>query len=662
MVDFAAKRLYYIRVYKYVYKFVFRSGSRCSFAGDQEKRKKVMLLKIKRLCSFLLVLLVLAGLVCAPFCASASVTANSGKLQVLPGHPRSATPVYSKAWLDNVVIRDSASAITAARLVPKDAYPYRLTFDEFVTEVGNYSALNLINEKTVSAAYGDVVTVMYYLVTALGMTGDSATMKKYIRSKGITIPPLETAEDEMKVAVVYAAMKYDAVYTLYQKKITLPQGITLDNAICVILAALTGTFLPSGVDTLSGFAVNSVKTYISQFDSIPVSSNPGNDEIFHWAKVITATSNNYEVPTEAYNTLTEAEKEYVDYAYFASILGTVYGVKLDPVKLVVADRSEEKNSVQTLILQTMLDESGVDYSIDDSCETLFKAACECGKFPLDEQFYSDIFSYDLYAANDCQKIWFTPFALASQIGGDDSYLKIYLGEKEMSPGTTVAYVLDASKSSEVINLKVVYEQPGSTPETVLYKFNVVRKASSSSSSGTQGSLTGEVQKMLDGVIPADNEKANSIVSEVMSQVDSAFSTTASENGNDVLTTYATGTTAFKGYDSSPKKSSDGVDFGYLAELMSETYKNAEQASSALEKFSSDAKQQSVSFVQKTVQTIKENPEVAVAPTGIIALGGLGGYIWTKRKKTLDGIRSGDEKLDKENSNNEKPDEESWFED
>ena len=606
-----------------------------------------MLLKIKRLCSFLLVLLILAGLACAPFYASASVTANSGKLQILPGHPRSASPVYSKAWLDNVVIRDSASSVTAARLVPKDAYPYRLTFDEFVTEVNNYSVLNLINEKTVSSAYNDVITVMYYMVTALGMTGDSASMKKYIRSKGITTPPLETAEDEIKIAVVYSALKYDSVYTLYNKKVTFPQGISLDGAICVILAALTGTFLPSGVDTLSGFAVNSVKTYISQFDSIPVSSNPGNDEIFHWAKVITASANDYTVPVEAYGTLTGEEKEYVDYAYFASILDKVYDVKLDPVKLADADKSEERNSVQTLILQTMLDESGVDYSIDDSCEALFKAACENGRFPLDEEFYSDIFSYDLYVASDCQKVWFTPFALASQVGGDDAYLTIYLGEKEMSPDQTVAYVLDASKDKEVINLKVVYAEPDSTPETVLYRFSVVRKAVAAGNGESQNSLTAEIQGMLDGVIPADNEKANAIVNNIMSQVDSALSTTASVNNGNVLTTYAAGTTASGGYDSSPKKSSDGVDFGYLEQLISETFADVGEASKALEMFGTSGKEQSRSFVQKTVQTIRENPEVAVAPTGIIALGGLGGYIWTRRRKTADEIRPDVEKREKE---------------
>ena len=295
----------------------------------------------------------------------------------------------------------------------------------------------------------------------------------------------------------------------------------------------------------------------------------------------------------------------------------------------------------------MLDESGVDYSIDDSCEALFKAACENGRFPLDEEFYSDIFSYDLYVASDCQKVWFTPFALASQVGGDDAYLTIYLGEKEMSPDQTVAYVLDASKDKEVINLKVVYAEPDSTPETVLYKFSVVRKAAAAGNGESQNSLTAEIQGMLDGVIPADNEKANAIVNNIMSQVDSALSTTASINNGNVLTTYAAGTTASGGYDSSPKKSSDGVDFGYLEQLISETFADVGEASKALEMFGTSGKEQSRSFVQKTVQTIRENPEVAVAPTGIIALGGLGGYIWTRRRKTTDEIRPDVEKRDKE---------------
>ncbi len=598
----------------------------------------------------MLVLLVVAGLVCSPFCASATVTANSGKPEILPGHPRSCSPVYSKAWLDNVVIRDNASAIATARLVPKDAYPYSHTFDEFVNEVNNYSVLNLINEETAASAYAEVVTVMYYMVTALGMTGNSAEMKNYIRSMGITVPPLETAEDEMKVAVVYAALKYDAVYTLYNKKVSFPQGISLDSAICVILAALTGTFLPSGVDTLSGFAVNSIKTYISQSESLPVSNNPGNDEIFHWAKVITASANDYDVPVEAYNTLSADEKDYVDYAYFASILNKIYKIRLDPVKLAEADRNPDKNSLQTLILQTMLDESAVDYSIDDSCEMLFKAACESGRFPLDEEFYSDIFNYDLYVSADCSKVWFTPFALASQVGGDDSYLRIYLGETEMKPSKTAAFVLDASKSNEIINLKVVYEDPSGLPETVLYSFTVKRSAVSAGNSENQNGIKAEIQGMIDGIIPSDNEKANSIVGNVMSQVDSALSGTTSVNNSGVLTTFAIGGSSSGGYDSSPEKTSDGVDFSYLSELMSETFENGSKVSDVLEITGTNQPQKTVSLVQKTVQTIKENPQIAAAPTGIIALGALGGYIWTRRKKTVQDIYLEEEETDRKNEN------------
>ena len=155
-------------------------------------------------------------------------------------------------------------------------------------------------------------------------------------------------------------------------------------------------------------------------------------------------------------------------------------------------------------------------------------------------------------------------------------------------------------------------------------------------------------------IPADSEKANSIVGNVMGNIDSALSTTSSSNsnvGSGVLTTYATDSATASsngGYNSSPKKSSDGIDFGYLAELMSETYANDEQASKALSAYSSlTATTETQSVIQKTVQTIKENPEVAVAPTGIIALGGLGGYIWTKRKKNSSEVLSF-EKSDDEN--------------
>ena len=39
--------------------------------------------------------------------------------------------------------------------------------------------------------------------------------------------------------------------------------------------------------------------------------------------------------------------------------------------------------------------------------------------------------------------------------------------------------------------------------------------------------------------------------------------------------------------------------------------------------------------QKTVQAIKKNPEIVAAPTGVITVGALAGYLFTKRKKTAE---------------------------
>lgn len=590
-----------------------------------------MLLKFKRLCAFLAALVVAAGFVCTPMYASANVTVDGIALNVLPGNTQSNSPDYSFAWLDNVVIRDSTTAITTSRLVPHGEYPYSHTFDDFVKEVGQYSVLNLINEKTVADAYDQIVTVLYYSVTALGMTTDEETMKAYVQNYGITLPAVEDVDSNVKVAVVYAALKYNAVYVLYNKELSMPKGITLDNAVCVILAEITGTFLPSGVDNLTGFAVNSVKTYISQFETLPISKNPDNNEVFYWAKVVTAVTNDYDVPTVAYDKATTAQKEYVDYAYFATILNTVYQIKLSPIRLLVADRSEEKNAVEKLILETMLSEANVAYDSDDSAENLFKLACENGYFELDEEFYSDIFSYDLYVAEDCQKVWFTPFALAGQIGGNDGLVRIFLGDKEMKPNETTYYTLDSSKKNETIELRVVY---GDEVETVTYKFKILRKDKSENTNSSQSSLVNDIQNMIGDVIPEGNEKASEIVNSVFSQIDSAFSTEATVTNENILTTYGAEATTTPGYQGSPNKVSDGVDFDYLGKLLSETYINSDDASKLISNFENGTvkEKESKNFVQRTVETIKKNPEITAVPTSIIALGGLAGYIWTKRKK------------------------------
>ena len=210
----------------------------------------------------------------SPMFAYAGLSLENGLPEVVAGHPRWATSTPGMAWLDTLIIRDNANSFTTARLVPRAEYPYSHTYDQFVSEVDRYAKVHTLDENNVGQAYDEIVTLFYYTATAMGMTDDLPTMTDYLQNNGIILPQEITPQDTPSIAVVYAALRYNAVYALYEKEVTLPRGITLEAAEIIILSELTGVFLPSGVTTINGFAVQAVKTHVQEFPELPLIKFP----------------------------------------------------------------------------------------------------------------------------------------------------------------------------------------------------------------------------------------------------------------------------------------------------------------------------------------------------------------------------------------------------
>lgn len=597
-------------------------------------------MKIRRIFALIISVVILGTAIATPLSAFATVTADTGELQVLPGNTQSSSPSYSMAWLDNIIIRDDASAITAATVIPRAEYPYSKTYEEFIREVNHFSLLNTIDEKTVEESYDTILEVLYYMVTAVGMTDNQDIMRGFLTDYGIKLPANPTAKDNIKMSVVYAALKYNAIYVLYNKPVEFSRGLTLDAAAVVILSAVTGVNLPSGINTVSGFGVLCVKNYVEEFEQLPISKNPDNSEIFHWAKILTAASNDYEVPLVQYDLTTQAQKDYVDYAYYASILKTIYDVDINPIYLVMADQNPADDSVASLILRTMLDEKSVAYDSNSSSEKLFKLACENGYFQLDNEFYSDVFNYDIDVDKKCEKLWFTPFALADQLEGSNQYVSIMLGDKKMVHAATAYAPLDPSKPKETVTLTVNYDDGKGKVDTVTYKFNVT-KVTKQNTATSENETLNKIQQAVNNVIPQNNGKASEYVNEIFSSIDSKLTTSVDEvvneatTKNNILSTYPQEDTNV----TQKEKTSDGIDFDYLDELFSNTYPTDENGNiittKSLESASKD-EDAGASFVEKTVAAIKENPEAAVAaPTSIIAVGGILGYIFSKKRKSAE---------------------------
>lgn len=580
---------------------------------------------MKRISALLLAILILIFALVPS--ASAVVVSTENGLAFSPGNTRWVNPDYNYAWLDNLFIRDDAMSVTLKELVPKpDDYAYAITCEEFIEECERYIDLYELDDKTFAETYYQIVDVIYYAVVALGMTADVDVMTEELENRGIVLPEEISGDDIAALNIVYASLKNNAMYILYDEEIVIPRGTTLEGALVIILAGITGTFLPSGVNTVLGFAAQATKNYVTEFEDIPLSSNPDVEEIFFWSKVIAAAKNGYDVPLSNYSTLSDAQKEYVNYAYCSTVIELAYDVRVNPVYLMSASVSEEEYAVQKLVLKTMLDTAGVAYTQANTLEELFDLACQNGYFALENEFFSDVLNYEMEVAPSCEKVWFTPITLADQLGGDLQYLKILLNDTEISAGSTVSVDLDTSAEEETILLAVFYNDGSSINDYAVYKFTVIKNPElETQQKAEEGDVVGQIQDYVNSVIPADNEKVSGIFENINSAADSVAKYTTGESLGNFLTTY----------------SSDGADttdvtYGleYLETLVDSLYttdENGNIVTTSVYTVTGNEETTTQTIIEKAVETVTENIEFVMAPTGLIALGGLVGFFMNSKK-------------------------------
>lgn len=595
----------------------------------------------KALTLILALTMILALAVCPVSAAYSSVSSLIPKLD--PGETRRETE-YSYAWLDQLIIRDDATAVVATTVVPKPAdYPYSHTYEEFIEEVKQYAALKDLNENTVASSYEELMSLVYYSVVALGMTDDYEVMEEYLRDYGITIPDEPDGQDKINTAVVYAALKYDAVYAIYGKKVSIPVGVSLDSASVIIFSALSGIMLPSGVTSFPGLAVHTVKSYVNNFDDLPISKNPDAAEVFHWAKVIVASSadsneddvGDYEVSKIAYDLIHPDDKLYIDNAYFATILNTAYDVTLDADALGAAVESSNETAIQRLVLETMLSEKNVRINSNMNTKEVFELACENGCFNLEEEFYSDVFNYDITIAQEREKIWFTPFSVADQLdGGSVKATSMTLNGIPAGHNTTTGIALDPAKSNETIVLTVDYND-GMRVQSANYTFNIIKdKALNGTTSQSDNNLVAAVESMAGSVNPSGNDKVNEIIGGVVDYAQNELPEFATAPNGEVLTTF--GYSEGQNVEGDVIGNTDGHEFGYLQDLLDGKYATDADGNILTTKGASfvgvEDEDNGESFVQKATTVVKENPEIVAAPTSIIALGALAGYLMTRKHR------------------------------
>ena len=401
--------------------------------------------------------------------------------------------IYSEnnvSWIRKLVVKEDMLSpegiATEAVLHPVTDYPYTTDAPHFKAEVEECTKTYTLDEDSQRAAYLYLIKQVGALSLISEPTVSDQTKADWLRSQGIVITEEDEQDPEkvLMISALYAMMRNDLYYVYTGEHLTIPQGTSLEQAIVIYLASLSGqgSMLASFIYKFFGHSsFGNLEDYMYYTSLMALYTNgyvnateipqlPRN-EVYRRVAIMTIRGYGLAIDSE------KATHEELQQKYLTAMLGTHYKVSLDPESLAKASNNQ---SIAYYILQRMAYEdakltiSQTKYSFENCFKTVLQ---KTDRFDLKKEFYSDVYEYNVYLESNRSNISVNPTPLTAAsvvtingkpvIGGE--YAKVEIKNVE----------------HQVLNIVSRYTVNGKTT-TSLYKLNVYQGTTPPPSSNITG--------------------------------------------------------------------------------------------------------------------------------------------------------------------------------
>ena len=401
--------------------------------------------------------------------------------------------IYSEnnvSWIRKLVVKEDMLSpegiATEAVLHPVTDYPYTTDAPHFKAEVEECTKTYTLDEDSQRAAYLYLIKQVGALSLISEPTVSDQTKADWLRSQGIVFTKEEEQDPEkiLMISALYAMMRNDLYYVYTGEHLTIPQGTSLEQAIVIYLASLSGqgSTLASFIYKFFGHSsFGNLEDYMYYTSLMALYTNGyvnateipqlSRNEVYRRVAIMTIRGYGLAIDSE------KATHEELQQKYLTAMLGTHYKVSLDPESLAKASNNQ---SIAYYILQRMAYEdakltiSQTKYSFENCFKTVLQ---KTDRFDLKKEFYSDVYEYNVYLESNRSNISVNPTPLTAAsvvtingkpvIGGE--YAKVEIKNVE----------------HQVLNIVSRYTVNGKTT-TSLYKLNVYQGTTPPPSSNITG--------------------------------------------------------------------------------------------------------------------------------------------------------------------------------
>lgn len=368
------------------------------------------------------------------------------------------------AWLTDLVFKEDLSSVDGlaqrCRLVAKPESPYTETPDSFAEDVGYYCSLYNLNQGSQRSAY-------IYFFDVLGtqsgglVAGEISDedIRIYLESVGIEYPDSPDSDELILARALYAAMVSGAFSGV-------TSGASLEEVMVTYLASLTGVNIETLREWMPEGSVLSLDSYILAASRLALWTNgydvdeeTDEDEIFRLVAVMT-------IEQMGISADSSLSFDQLKYKFMAAMLGKKYGVNVDADKLASAVASD---SAAYYMLQLLGRDYGVSVRPDNSDyqQAFDLVAGNTGVFDVEEdEFYADIYQYELTLSYKRSSIWIYPTAYVS---GDPDYdVSIEVNGVGVRNGYYTEIAVDPDLPTQTLAVSVTATSDRKTSRCVYY--------------------------------------------------------------------------------------------------------------------------------------------------------------------------------------------------
>lgn len=457
------------------------------------------------LCAVALVFCAAAAVFAKSFAPSVSTTNIGIKTQYL-------YPENDETWIRKLVIKEDMYSIEgladAKDLFPVTDYPYRTDAPSFLAEVAQNVELFTLDKDSQRAAYLYVLDQLGAVTVISEPTTDGKTKADWLREQGIVVTAEDEADREKLVMIsgLYALMKNDFYYVYKGEHITIPEGTPLEEATVIYLVAMSGQDSRLGHFIQNNFGredYGNLEDYV-YYTSLMALYTGGyvraneittlsRDEVSRRVAIMTINTGGIAVDADT------ATDEEITLKYLTAMLNRNYKVTMTPdaVKKALAG-----NSVAYCILQQMAYEdkriaiTPSKYTYEKAFETVL---LRTDRFKLEDDFYSDIFEYNVYLDNTREAIYINPETVYAT--DDGSLLRMFISGTEYPLGNYARYPLDTTKDVQTLTIKIMAPDGHAS----IYSLHVHQSAVAPSDSGNLTGLLPSVELSQGRLIIGDYE-------------------------------------------------------------------------------------------------------------------------------------------------------------